>query len=264
MFEMTFPDGIRRGMAHDSPAHARNGVFMTPNGSMITRKDWGPMKRKLAYDVDLSATNLGTGEKPKGPINWQANHARNDLHAALKEFCTALGLKHETVADAVKEILEQHEAEALQAQAAEAGGAVSGKGAGALDDTDADEDEVAAKVREILAGMGWDDEKIEAALAKRREEGAEDVIPHSAIGHRLHGRSGSGSIRPDTDAEMEQAYPGISNVLGERYGVQPEPPRSGIGVGGRRMPAGHDAALTIEEQIEREYGPGPGIGMFGR
>jgi hypothetical protein len=48
MFEMTFSDGIKRGMAFDSAAHPQ--IYITPAGSHITQKDWAKMKRRLALD----------------------------------------------------------------------------------------------------------------------------------------------------------------------------------------------------------------------
>jgi hypothetical protein len=97
-------------------------------------------------------------------------------------------------------------------------------GHGVPGDTDeVDEDAVTERVYEILRGQGWTDEKIESELAKRREEGAEDVIPHSAIGGRLHARTGSGTIRPH-DADEGVAYPGIENIL-DLPSYQPDPSR---------------------------------------
>ena len=49
MFDVTFPDGIRRGMAFDSPTHPK--VFVTKNGSTISKKDWKRLKLLAADDL---------------------------------------------------------------------------------------------------------------------------------------------------------------------------------------------------------------------
>jgi hypothetical protein len=52
MFDITFPDGIRRGMAFDSPTHPK--VFVTKNGSAIVRKDWKKLKQLAVDDLPES------------------------------------------------------------------------------------------------------------------------------------------------------------------------------------------------------------------
>jgi hypothetical protein len=54
MFDMVFSDGIKRGMAFDGyPYHRANGVFMTRGGSMISKRDWKKLKKRLARDEEL-------------------------------------------------------------------------------------------------------------------------------------------------------------------------------------------------------------------
>ena len=169
MFEMVFPDGKRRGMAFDSPSHAKHGVFVTRAGSQIVGKDFDQMKRKgkLVYD-DLSATNTSSGE-PNRPFNPAASTARGKLDGALKAFCEATGLKHEDVADQLDELLDGHERERVRAHAESLGVGGAGKGALDKDDDEDDDDRLDQKVREILRGQGYDDEAVETMLAKHRE-----------------------------------------------------------------------------------------------
>jgi hypothetical protein len=52
MFEMVFPDGIKRGMAFDG--HAKNGAYVTRGGSMISKRDWSRLKQLAADDLPES------------------------------------------------------------------------------------------------------------------------------------------------------------------------------------------------------------------
>lgn len=98
MFEMTYStaDGrrVRGGMAFDG--HARNGVYVTPNGSAITRKDWSKMKRALTFD-ELASPNISPGEKSPGEKksapNWDAQAKMADLRTALHRYCGAAGVR---------------------------------------------------------------------------------------------------------------------------------------------------------------------------
>jgi hypothetical protein len=222
MFEMTFADGKRRGMAFDSFSHAKNGSYLTKGGSMISRKDWPRFKG--AFD-DLATTNISPGE------------------------------------------LKQRSAEAGK----ERGAGSQDKEAAAADDGPDLEAFVA-----LLRKAGLDEETVREALEIIGAGEAQDVLPHSALGGRLHGRTGSGSIRPDSDEEMERRYPGYGTVQLDTYGtLDPArnlPPRGDFdpardpardpvrrlpqGGTSRRVQAG-DAGLAadedIEQQIEREY-----------
>lgn len=206
-----FEIGGGRGMAFDSPSHARNGVFMTPNGSMITRKDWGQMKRKIAYDE---------ASGPKKPFNPLASKARSDVDSAVQELCSSLGLEPGDVAGAIDDILSEAERKSVQEYAQSLGGP-QGEGAGSLDEDlegkgEIDDDAVTERVREILAGMRWDDEKIEAALAKRREEAVTDSRPEPGTRGGRGGRFSGASKSSDDHGR----YPGVSNVLDEAdFGV---------------------------------------------
>jgi hypothetical protein len=57
-FEMNYRtlDGrvVRGGMAFDSVSHAKNGCYLTPNGSMIKQKDWARFRQLAADDLPAS------------------------------------------------------------------------------------------------------------------------------------------------------------------------------------------------------------------
>jgi hypothetical protein len=192
----------------------------------------------------------------------------------LKQLCEASGWPHDEVVDAVDDILEQHENEQLQALAAQAG--VAGKGAGALDDDDTDDPD--EKLRRLLSSKGLDDADVERAIewAHRDRKEAADRIPknglHGTGGHTSRGPSGSSR---DNEADFEREFPDAAYTTRDVYGApaseQSDPVRrlgeraaERLPGGGtsRRLAAG-DMAFDEEQQIEREYGRGPGIGMFG-
>lgn len=52
MFDMVFPDGIKRGMAFDG--HAKNGAYVTRGGSVISKRDWSRLKQLAADDLPES------------------------------------------------------------------------------------------------------------------------------------------------------------------------------------------------------------------
>src|SRR5262249_18389993 len=85
MFETTYStaDGrrMRGGMAFDSLSHARNGVFMTKGGSMVTRKDW---PKFIARD-DLPSTHTGLPT----PELSASERAELEDHEHAKEACNA-------------------------------------------------------------------------------------------------------------------------------------------------------------------------------
>jgi hypothetical protein len=219
-------------------------------------RHWGASSmRKMALDTALAAPpDTGTGKRKWGPGDWAKNHTRHALGDALEAACTEHGLSDDEH-QALRDLVEQH----LHGEAQSGGAAATDKGAGARDA----DDEIDAKVRELLKGHGPDDESVERAIAMARKdrEAARDSRPENAIHGGFGGRL-SGVSKEESPESMEVQYPGIGNVLGDNYGEQPEPPR----LSGRPMYAG-DAAFDedIEEVLAREYGSsGPKIGMFGR
>lgn len=78
MFEMTFPDGIKRGMAFDGPTHSK--VYMTKNGSAIVRKDWKKLKRLAADDLPESI------RVPRTPTASDAEHRIDMLRHVLRGY----------------------------------------------------------------------------------------------------------------------------------------------------------------------------------
>jgi hypothetical protein len=269
MFEMVFPDGKRRGMAFDGHDH---GVFMTKGGSMITKKDWPKMKRTLAYnDNELS----GSGERDGA--GTQEDLAK--LRATIKALARKSGKDDGEYQKMLDNVLGHHGQS--DGAAATDGPLSRHKVPGGDED---DEDDEFAEFRKLLRGKGLDDESVERAVghARRDREEAEDVLPHNALGGRLHGRTGSGSIRPDSDAQLEKQYPGISRTSMDPYGAprsdeNPYDPTRRLGERlAERLPSGgsgrrlsNDAGLAADEDIERvleqDYGSsGPAIGMFGR
>jgi hypothetical protein len=243
MFEMTFSDGKRRGMAFDG--HDAHGVFMTRGGSMITKRDWPKVKRTLAVD-DNELT-------PSGERDGAGTQDRlAQLRSIVKRLALETGMDDAEYQRLLDKVTEHY-----------ADGAGTDKGKGARDKVrparDDDDDDL-ADFRKHLAAKGLSAAEIEEACehARRdydRDNEAEDVIPHNALGGRLHGRTGSGTTRPDSDAELERQYPGIGNVLDDVYGTQPEPPRYSGG-GSRRVYAGDTAVVATDEELALEY---PGI-----
>jgi hypothetical protein len=271
MFEMTFPDGIRRGMAFDSPSHARGGAYVTAGGSTISRADWPKMRR-----VVLDELTSPTSGEPKKPMNPLATTAKGKLRSALKAFCDATGLEHEEVADQLDELLDGHERERVRAHAASLG-VGAGEGAGALDDDEDDDASVERRVRELLTSKGLDDEAIEEALKRVRadREAARDSRPQNAI----HGGRG-GRLSHATKDDVESEYGGEHLLDLPDYspdpnrgepGYNPAVYRAGLAAaaelpgGGTSRRLSNDAALASDEDLARDYGnAGPGVGMFGR
>ena len=66
MFDMVFPDGIKRGMAFDG--HAKNGAYVTRGGSMISKRDWSRLKQLAADDLPESV------RAPRVPSASDAEH----------------------------------------------------------------------------------------------------------------------------------------------------------------------------------------------
>jgi hypothetical protein len=197
------------------------------------------MKRKLVYD-DLSASG------PKRPFNPLASKARSDVDSALKELCDALGLEHERVADAVNDILEQHEGEQVQAHA-QSLGAAGGKGAGARDeDDDADnDDDFAQRVRKYLSGKGLDPKSIDQAIeiAVRNRAAGIDERPQNAV------RGGFGG-KLSTKDEVEAEYGG-SHIL-DLPDYSPDPDRD-------RLPGYRQSVYAASERAMRQVAGG-GVG----
>jgi hypothetical protein len=271
MFEMTFGDGRRRGMAFDG--HDAHGVFMTKGGSMITKRDWPKMKRTLTFDELVSPTGAaGAGEKDE--------HERkaSEMRAAMQELMDGFDL-HDEVAGAISALLDKY----FPAENRRAAGPNSVRGKGARDGPlsrhrapGGDEDDDFAGFRKLLRGKGLDDQSVERAVgyARRDREEAEDRIPKNGLygtgGHTSRGPSGNSR---DYDLDLPDTTLGMGNYEPDPNRLSPtydpskgRDPAARLPGGGtsRRLSAG-DAALDedIERQIEREYGPGPKIGMFG-
>ena len=280
-----------------SPKGTNNAqLFLTKAGVLVDRhgRNWGrsqilamdalppdlKRKRKLTYD-DVSATNMSSSGEPKKPMNWHASAARNDLNAALEKLCKVMNWEHEDVAGQIGDILDEAEREQVQEHAASLGvGRGKGAGAGALDDADVDEDEVEERVREFLSSKGLDDQTISEALKRVKADraAAKDRIPkngmHGTGGHTSRGPSGS---RADSDADMEAAYPGISNVMRDTLGeldpnrnapgYHSEVYRAGLaaaaelpGGGVSRRLSNDAAAIASDADLAKEY---PGIENVG-
>jgi hypothetical protein len=212
-------------------------------------------------------------EGREGPADWQAAHARHAVHDALQKACKMHGLDDEQH-KALSELVNKH----LSGEAHNEGAAATD-----TDNTEENEelDELESKVKQYLENHGLDPVSVKQALEVMRRDRAaavSDELPENA-------RGGGPPIkqRLETDEELEQQYPGSAAVMydpmGERpSNMSPDPVKAlseramrKVAGGGtaRRLetPRGaSDAAFDedIEAQIEREYGPGPGIGMFGR
>ena len=273
MFEMTFSDGKRRGMAFDGRnAHP---VYVTPHGSAITRKDWDRMKRLAYDDNELSPSGERDGAATQDHLA--------KLRAAIKKLALKSGKDDGEYQEMLDNVLEPHGGQSRSDGAAATDRHRRARDADPLDGHGVpgdDADEVAEKVREILASMGWDDEKIEATLAKHREEAMTDSRPEPGT------RGGRGGRFSDAHKDAPTGrYPGISSVLDndafeaefpeskhttrDVYGApaseQYDPVRwlgeraaerlPGGGVS-PRMPAGDAAIRATDADLAREY---PGI-----
>jgi hypothetical protein len=93
MFDLMFPDGVRRGMAFDAVSHPR--VFVTKNGSALTAADWAKLKlkarRALAFD-DLPESVRA----PHAPAASDAEH-RVEM---LRHYLRGRGLDEESIEEA--------------------------------------------------------------------------------------------------------------------------------------------------------------------
>jgi hypothetical protein len=203
MFEMTYTttDGrrVRGGMAFDSPSHARHGVYVTPNGSAITRKDFDQMKRKRLVFDDLASP---TASGPKKAFNPVESQARSRLDDAIKQVCDALGLEHAKFSDQVHDILDEHERQAASEHAAALGAPQQGKGKGARDDDVIDDD-----LRKRI------EEAVKQALAGMRGGETEDEIPNNHLG------GGPPIKNRISDEDLEREFPGIGHTTRDVYGA---------------------------------------------
>jgi hypothetical protein len=258
MFEMTFPDGKTRGMAFDSLSHARHGVYVTPHGSAIVRKDWDKMKRKLVYDV---ASPMSTG--PKRPHNPLASSARGELDSAISAICEALALPHEEIAGQIGDIIDEAERVQIQeyARSLGAGGGKGGSpGKGALDwrrqrardgDDDDDDADGLGEFRKYLRGRGLNNEAVEAAvaIAKRdREVPTVDRLP--VPGPEGRGGYRSGRSKHDDDVDLTSEYgPGFAATVRDNVGER-DPNRGEPGYD----PAVYRAGLAAAAEL-----PGGGV-----
>jgi hypothetical protein len=268
-----------------SPRGTNNaGLYLTRAGHLVDKhgNHWGRSSMKMALDAAL-ASPMSTG--PKKPQNPIAAQARGSLHSELKKLCDAMGLEHGELRDQITDLIDEAERKSLQEYVASLGGP-EGKGKGALDDDDDEDDEIDEideRVRKLLRGKGLADDDVEKAIELARKDRAEakDRLPANAI----HGGMGghlSGVSKHGDDLDLTSEYgPGIQNTTRDVYGAarsdeNPYDPVRRLGErAAERLPGGGvsrrltgDVVLAtdedIEQQIEREYGRGPGIGMFGR
>jgi hypothetical protein len=252
-------------------------LFLNSRGQLLDRygRHWGGSQiRKMAHDA--LPPDLGHGAAGAGETNEHERKA-SEMRAAMQKLMDGFDL-HDEVAGAISALLDKY----FPAENRRAPGPDAVRGAGARDrggplsrhrapgggdeDDESDGPDLERFAR-FLAQKGLDRTEIAEALKIVGAGEAEDEIPENAVhgGPPIKGRVG-----PELDLAKE--YPGSELVTRDVYGDQPEPSRHLIGggivarVGSRSMPAG-DAALAsdedIEEQITREYGPGPKVGMFG-
>jgi hypothetical protein len=278
LFACPSPSGKNRlGLRLDADGGLRDsrGAYWGRSQIMAMDSAMKP-RRKLAYDVDLSAANAPSGEVKK-PFNPAASTARGKLDGALKSFCEATGLQHEDVAEQLDELLDGYERERVRAHAESLGvGGGGGKGKGALDDTEENEelDELDQKVKQYLENHGMDPVSVKQALEIMRRDRAaaavsDDELPSNA-------RHGGPPIkqRLETDEELETQYPGVGKVLADPMGerpsnMSPDPVKrlseravskvAGGGTGRRLAtpPGASDAGIRASDaELAKEY---PGI-----
>jgi GNAT superfamily N-acetyltransferase len=262
-----------------SPSGRNNArLYLDSKGHLLDRygRHWGGSQiRKMAFDA--LPPDLGTGEKPKKPMNWHASAARNDLNAALKKLCDVMGWEHEDAAGQVDDILAEHERKQVQEHAAALGvGGGKGAGKGALDkakgaaarDDDDEEDEIDERVRKLLRGKGLADDDVEKAieLARKDREEARDSRPQPAT------RGGFGGRFSGATKDVESEYGG--GHLLDLPDYTPDPDRFGSGYDplkgrdpARNLPGrgisrtlSNDAAIASDAEFAREY---PGIENVG-
>jgi hypothetical protein len=262
-----------------------HNVFVTPNGSRIVGKDWPRMNHLLARDDnELSPSGERDGQQDQRELA--------ELRAHLKRLSLRAGENEAEHQARLDRVLERHEkqsqsdragaANATDKRRARDAGPLDGHGVPGDEDEDEDDDGFAERVRAYLSGKGLDPKSIEDAIqiAVRNRAAGVDERPNNAIGN------GPPIKNRISDEDFQREYPGSETVsydpMGEldRMRNAPRDPVKALseravskvagGGTGRRLatPAGaSDAGLVgdedIEQQIEREYGRGPGVGMFG-
>ena len=90
VFDMTFSDGIRRGMAHDSPNHPK--IYVTRNGSHIDLRDWAKFGRK-------AKARLAGDDLPPSPHAPIASDAESRI-AMLRHYLRGRGMDEESIEQA--------------------------------------------------------------------------------------------------------------------------------------------------------------------
>jgi hypothetical protein len=97
MFDLMFADGVRRGMAFDSPSHPR--IFVTKSGSSLTAADWARLKpgarRKLVGD-DLPPSPRTPGLPTSDELDDEGRMA------ALHRYLSDKGLTMDDIAEACR------------------------------------------------------------------------------------------------------------------------------------------------------------------
>jgi hypothetical protein len=263
MFEMTFGDGKRRGMAFDSPSHAKGGVFVTRHGSHIVGKDWDKMKRSLTFD-----DNERTSSAERDVSGTQESLAK--LRSGIKPLALRAGMHDGEYQRMLDDILGSQPADGAAAtdrKRARDKGPLDGHGVPG--DEDDDESELDEKIRQYLRGKGLADDDIEKAieLARKDREEARDSRPENAI----HGGCG-GRLSHATKDDVESEYGG--GHLLDLPDYTPNPDRFGSGYDplkgrdpARSLPGGgisrrlsNDAVIASDADLAKEY---PGIENVG-
>jgi hypothetical protein len=93
MFDVTFPDGVRRGMGFDG--HAKYPVVATRNGSTISERDWSRLSAKAK--AKLAADDLP--ESVRAPHTPTASDAEHRVEM-LRHYLRGRGLDEESVEEA--------------------------------------------------------------------------------------------------------------------------------------------------------------------
>jgi hypothetical protein len=246
-------------------------LFLNSRGQLLDRygRHWGGSQiRKMAHDAlppDVHGAP-GAGEKP--------DHERSaqEMKAEMQKLVDDYDL-HDEVAAAVMALCEKHFPASASNKRGPGPDAV--KGAGARDrhrvgrdagplsrhrapgGRDDDDDEIDEKVREFLRGKGLDDESIEIAIKKAREdrEAARDSRPQNAI-HGGRGGRLSGVVKDAESPEsLEVQYPGIGNVLRDTLGELDRERFAPLGGGSRPMLAG-DAVICMDDAELAQLYPG--------
>jgi hypothetical protein len=251
MFELTFSDGITRGMTCDGHAP----VYMTKRGSQIVPADWKRFRRALDTMPD------GMTPAPNAGATGHEREAEERLTKLRRELETLIGAGGLDLLDESKgkiiELLNRHCGSATKARRADA----TDKSRHRLRAHDDDDDDDA--FAEYLRGRGLGEGDIEEAkrIVASYEAPASDRLPISGPRHAALAREwrepGEKVFR---GRDIAERFPEVMRV--KSHYVEPE--------GSRRMSAAdkrlaYDAG-DAEQRLLKKYGnDGPGrigIGMW--